>query len=94
MLSKNKISHIAGAIKNWTLNYRPWLLPGETLTSISMVSSSTTLLDANPEIFLGTQIKFQITGGVAGEVATITITITTSKTETKIDTLKVSVNAP
>lgn len=94
MLSTNKIHHTVGNITNRKIDYTPWLLPGEILSTVNLVSSSATLLVANISIFLGKQVLFQTTGGAAGEVATLTATATTSTTETKIETLNVVVNAP
>lgn len=93
-LSQNIVVHTVGNVTNRTLNYSPWLLPGETLSSAAVVSSSATLLIANVSILQGKRVLFQTTGGVAGEIATITVTVTTSKTETKIETFEVLVNTP
>lgn len=94
MLSINKISHTAGAVKNWTLNYAPWLLPGEVLSTAAITSSSDTLEVANVDIHLGRHVHFQIAAGEADELATLTVTVSTSKGETKIETLEVLVNNP
>lgn len=94
MLSTKTISHTAGNQKLWALDYSAWLLPGETISSYTLVSSSTTLLLDTMQIFQGKQLRFRVTGGAAGEVATLTVTVTTSRGETKIDTLTVTVNAP
>lgn len=94
MLSKNRIQHTAGDTKNWTLNYVPWSLPGEILSTIELAVSSGTIEVANAAIHLGRHVHFQITGGEAGETVTITATVTTSKTRIKIESLEVCVNAP
>ncbi len=94
MLSRTTIHHTEGAIKNWTLNYAPWLLPGEVLSTVDMDLSSNSLNISGTEIHLGKHIHFTLSDGAAGETATITVTVTTSKTETKIETLTVHVNNP
>jgi hypothetical protein len=94
MLSKNKVYHAVGDIRNGTLNYAPWLLPGEVLSDAAVVSSSATLLITNVVVFQGKRVTFTRSGGVAGETATITATVNTSKTERKIEHFQVLVSAP
>lgn len=93
-LSLKTLNHTAGNYKLWTLNYRHWLLPGETISSFTIVSSSTTLTVDTTSVLLGRELQFRLVGGVAGETPTLTVTVTTSKTETKIDTINVIVTSP
>lgn len=92
MLSKNTVHHTAGNTTNRKLDFAPWLLPGETITTATVVSSSATLMVANITIFQKKQVRFQTTGGVADETATITAMITTSLTERHIESFDVIVD--
>jgi hypothetical protein len=94
MLSKNIVHHTVGDIRNGKLNYEPWLLPGETLSSAAIVSSSATLLITNVAILQGRRVTYTRSGGLAGETATITATVNTSKTERSIETFEVLVSTP
>lgn len=94
MLSLKTIHHTVGNRTKWIVDYRRWLLHGESLLTQTVVASSTTFTVDTTSILLGEEIIFYANGGVLGETPTITVTVTTSKGQTKIATLNVVVTAP
>lgn len=93
-LSIKTLTHTAGNRKRWILDYCKWLLPGESILTQSVVSSSLTCTVDTTQVWLGREVWFYLNNGVVGETPTITVTVTTSKGETKVDTLNVNVIAP